>query len=336
MKPDENTPQETNGQTPSQEGQPPADALSRTPEDLEEEASKNASANPDPDSGQPKISPVKKFFRKVNIYFLIFILITVVAGAIAIVNYLNSQKPTPAPDIATQSLTEDTLKQLANSDATVGGAAQTLTVQGNAVIAGQTLLRGDLNVAGDLQTGGNIKTPGLTVSGDSNLASVQINTLQVASDVAIQGDTTTRNLKVSGSSSFSGPLSASKITATQLVLSGNAILEIPNHISFTGPSPSRTIDSSVLGGGGSLSINGSDTAGTININSGNSPSAGCFARINFKQAFPSHPHVIVSPVGSAAGKLQYYVNRDPSGFSLCTSTAATANQTFGFDYFVTY
>ena len=118
-------------------------------------------------------------------------------------------------------------------------------------------------------------------------------------------------------------------------MSGNAILQIPNHLSFTGPSPSRTINAGVLGAGGSASVNGSDTNGTININTGSNPSAGCFARINFQQAFPGQPHVIVSPVGAAAGQTQYYVDRNNTGFSICTNNPAPANQVFAFDYFVT-
>src|SRR5690606_2579650 len=122
-----------------------------------------------------------------------------------------------------------------------------------------------------LQTGGSLETPNLTVSGDTNLGKTQINSLQVAQNTAIQGSTTVRDLNVTGTSSFSGAITASKITVSQLILSGNAILQIPNHISFTGPSPSRSyIGSGILGSGGTVSVNGSDTSGTINLNSGNS------------------------------------------------------------------
>ena len=342
MEPDKNTPPADESQPQDQSSQTPADALSRTPDDLEQEQSAQAAASPAAtasavDPGAKKLSPIKKFFRKVNLYFLIFILLVVVAAAITIVNYLNSTKPAPTVDIATQGLTEDALKQLNNTDATVGGASQTLTIQGNAVISGQTLMRGNLNVAGNFQSGGSIQGPKLTISGETSLGSTQINSLQVATNTAIQGTTTLRDLSVAGTSSFSGNLTASQITTSRIVMSGNAILQIPNHLSFTGPSPSRTINASVLGNGGSASVNGSDTNGTININTGANPSPGCFARINFQQAFTgaAPPHVIVSPVGAAAGQLQYYVDRNNSGFSICTNNAAAAHQAFGFDYFVT-
>jgi len=340
MEPDKNTPPETENKPSAEEPQAPVDALSRTPDDLEKEQVDQAAANADPNAppeqpAEKKLSPVKRFFRKVNIYLLVFVLLLVVAGAVAAVSYLNSQKPSSEAGIEAQGLTEDALKQLANTDATVGSTSQTLTIKGNAIIEGQTLMRGTLNVAGNFQSGGSIQGPSLTISGASNLGEAQINSLQVATNTAVQGTTTLRDLNVSGASSFSGAMTASQITVTRLILSGNAMLQVPNHISFTGPSPSRTINGSVVGSGGSASVNGSDTAGTINVNTGNNPTAGCFARIIFQQVFANQPHVIVSPVGSAAGQTQYYVDRSNNGFSICTAIPAPANQVFAFDYFVT-
>jgi len=334
MQPDKNT--DTAEGDSANSNQAPVDALSMTPDEVE--ADKAANPTPEPKTTDPKtkkVSPIKKFFRKVNVYFLIFLLLIAVGGVITTVNYLNSQKAPPEAVIEDQGLTEDTLKELANSDASVGGTSQTLTIQGNAVIEGQTLMRGDLNVAGNFQSGGSIQGPELTISGKSNLNDTQINSLQVAQNTAIQGNTTLRDLSVAGSATFSGAVTAPQITVTRLVLSGNAVLEVPNHISFTGPSPSRSINSGVLGGGGSASVNGSDTTGSINVNTGGNPKTGCFSRINFRKAYNGTPHVIVSPVGTAAGKTQYYVDRDSSGFSICTAAPAPANQRFGFDYFVT-
>lgn len=326
--------------TPATSQQDPADALSRTPEDLEEERTAQAAADTDlsdlDEEPQKKLSPLKRFLRKVNVYLLAFILIAIVSAAIGIVTFLNSQKTPEDPSIENQALTTDALKQLANTDTSVGSSSQTLNIQGNAIIAGQTLARGDLNVAGNFQTGGNIQAPGLTVSGTTNLGTTQINGLQVATNVAIQGSTTMRDLNVAGTSSFSGAMTASQITVTRLVMSGNATLEVPNHIRFSGPSPNRTVNNSVLGNGGTASINGSDTSGSVNINSGNNPTAGCFIRVTFQQAFPSAPRVIATPVGAAGGQLQYYVERTQQGFNICSNNAPAANQAFSFDYFVTY
>ncbi len=335
MEPDKNTP----AAAPKNEQEAPADALSRTPDDLQqEEAQKVAdgTSTKPPEEPAKKVSPVKQFLRKVNVYLLIFLLFIVIAAIVTVVNYLNSQKVPVVPNITSQALTQDALKQLANTDTTVGGSAQTLTIQGNAVISGQTLMRGNLNVAGNFQTGGTIQGPNLTISGTSNLGTAQINSLQVAQNVAIQGASTLRELNVTGVSSFSGPVTASQITVTKLVLSGSGTLQVPNHLSFSGATPGRSfIGSSIMGGGGTVSVNGSDTSGSINLNSGNSPSgSGCIVRINFNKAFDTQPRVIVSPVGSAAGSLEYYVERNTTGFSLCTNNTPAASKVFAFDYFV--
>lgn len=350
MEPDKNTTPESDEQEPKEdekkdeqsqeeEQDAPADALSRTPEDLDKEEAEHKAANPDNKQEEPaekKVSPIKRLFRKVNVYALIFFLILVIAAIVTVVNYLNSQKIPPAPNVASQTLTEDALKQLANTDTTVGGASQTLTIQGNAIITGQTLARGNVNIAGNLQTGGSITGTKLTISGDSNLGATQINSLQVAKNTAIQGSTTLRDLNVSGTSSFSGAMTASQITVTKLILSGNGVLQLPNHLSFTGTNPGRSlIGSGILGSGGSVSVNGSDTSGTINLNSGTNPSNhGCIVKINFRQPFASQPRVIVSPVGAAAGAMDYYVTRDTTSFSLCTDNTPAGNSVFAFDYFV--
>jgi len=325
---------------PAATQQDPADALSRTPEELDQERATKAAEDADlsglSDPEAKKISPFKKFMRKVNVYFLGFLVLVIVAGAIALVSFLNSQKAPEEPSIESQSLTTEALKSLANTDASVGSTAQTLTIQGSAIINGQTLARGNLNVAGNLQTGGSITAPTITVSGAANLGDAQVNSLQVAQNTAIQGTTTLRDLNVSGTTSFSGAVSASQITVTRLILSGNASLEVPNHISFTGSTPSRTTNGGVLGSGGSANISGSDTAGTINVNSGNNPTSGCFITVRFNQVFTRQPRVVVSPVGPAAGQLQFYVERNTTTFSVCSANAAAANQSFSFDYFITY
>ncbi len=320
--------------TPDQDA--PTDALSRTPDDLaDEETAHEAVQHPEDAPATKKLSPLRRLMRKLNVYFLLFLLVCIIATVFAVVSYLNSQKEPEVPTISSQGLSPEALKQLANTDASVGGKSQTLTIQGNAIIDGQTLMRGNLNVAGNIQAAGSLQGAGLTISGSSNLGQTQVNSLQVAQNVAIQGTTTMRDLSVSGTSTFSGAMTASQLTVTNLILSGNASLQIPNHIGFTGPTPGRSINTAVLGGGGTASISGSDTTGTVTINTGTNPGVGCFTRINFNRAFTNQPHVIISPIGPGAGKTQYYVERDRTGFSICAASAAPANQAFAFDYFIT-
>ncbi len=281
-------------------------------------------------------SGFKKVFKKFNLYLLLFILIVIIAAAVAVVSYINSKKAPPTPSITSQGLDSDSLKQLANSDATVGGSGQTLTVQGNAIFSGQVLIRSDLSVAGTIKVGKEMQVTDFTSSGKANLNDTQINNLQVANGAVFQSSVTLqKDLNVGGNATFSAPVTMGQLTVTKLIMSGNASLQVPNHISFPGASPLRTIDTNVLGAGGSASISGSDTSGTLNINTGGSPAAGCFAAIKFTQAYTSTPHVLISPVGSGAGSLDFYATRTTTGFSVCTNNAAPAGQTFAFDYFVT-
>lgn len=326
----------TTEQTPeaNDAAQAPSDALSRTPDELEEEQA--AKSAPEPADQPPKKQPskLKRLFRKANVYFLLFLLVVAVGAVITVVTYINSQKEPTPPAVATQELTEEQLRQLATTDASVGDVSQTLTIKGNAVIDGQTLMRGDLNIAGNLQTGGSIQGPSITISGSSNLGQAQVNSLQVAGDAAVQGNLTGQSISIAGPSMFNGPMTASQITVTQLVMSGNASLQIPNHISFTGATPSRSTNTAQIGSGGSASVSGSDASGVVNITTGNSPAAGCLVRINFVQRYSNQPHVLLTPVGAAGGLMRYYVERDQDGFSICASTPAPANQSFAFDYFV--
>lgn len=317
----------------------PADALAKTDDELAAEAADNPNADkPVNDAIDDTKRPggFKAFIKRVNVYLLGFILIMIVVGIVGAVSFLNSQKAPKTPAIATQQLTPDTLKKLATSSVSVGNAAQTLTVQGNAIFSGQVLVRSDLNVAGAIQLGGALLAPSLTVSGKTNLTDTQINSLQVATNTAVQGSATiSKDLNVAGNTSLSGVVTASTITVSQLILTGNASLQVPNHIGFPGASPGRSANQTTLGAGGSASINGSDTTGTININTGNNPVAGCYITLTFNRPYSNPPHVLISPVNQGAGMLQYYVNRSNTGFSVCSVNAAGAGQAFAFDYFIT-
>jgi cytoskeletal protein CcmA (bactofilin family) len=233
---EEKKPEEATGAaaTPSTPEQSiPEDALTKSNEELGQEAASETTINADgtssPDGKPPKkISPLKKFFKRFNVYLLLFLLIVVVAAAVSVVGYLNGKKQPKAPTIGNQALTQNDLKQLANSDATVGDTGQTLTVQGNAVFTGQVLVRSNLNVAGTIQLGSELSVPSLTVSGKTNLADTQINALQVATGSTFQGEVTLQSgLNVAGAASFTGPITANQLTVTRLIMSGTSSLTVP-------------------------------------------------------------------------------------------------------------
>lgn len=328
--------------------QPSHDALAKPSDDVVDATSPDNAAGAGAGSGTAKDakpakqpSALKKLLKRFNVYLLLFLLVVVIGVIILAVSYLNGKKTPAAPSVADQTLTQDQLKQLANSNATVGGSGQTLTVQGNAVFSGNVLVRNNLNVAGTIQLGSQLSVPQLTVSGSTNLASTQINSLQVAQGTTFQGLVTVQNgMNVAGNSSFTGSVSVGSLTVTNLTMSGNAQLQVPNHLAFTGATPNRSISFGVLGNGGSASIFGSDTSGTINVNSGNNPTAGCFISAIFNQKFSHTPNIIISPINSGGAQTGYYAKFIPdaathTGFQVCFSTAPIPNQAFGFSYFIT-
>jgi cytoskeletal protein CcmA (bactofilin family) len=291
-----------------------------------------ATPSPDTDKKDQKKKKDSGLFKKFSVYLLLFALVILLAVMVVVGTYLKSHTKA-STKIDTQSLTQSDLTQLAQSDVTVGDAKQVLNVQSNAVFAGQVLVRSDLQVAGKLQVGGSLSLVGLNVSGDSVFDQLQVNkNLQVAGDTAVQGGLTlSKSLSVNGGGSFNGPLTAPSLTVNTLQLSGD--ITFSHHIVAGGVNPGRT-NGNALGGGGTSSVGGSDTSGSITINTGSNPSAGCFITVNFAAKFNSTPHVVASPVDAAAGGLAWYVTRTSSSFSVCSNSAPPGNASFGFDYIV--
>jgi cytoskeletal protein CcmA (bactofilin family) len=286
---------------------------------------------------KPKLPPKKKMGDRVrglvvhlNIYLLLFVLILVVAGVIVYVGIQRNKKELQEPTLTTQELTTEALKEINQSETKVGDPKQTLTIESNAIFSGKVLVRDSLDVAGTIKVGGALNLPGITVSGSSNFDQIQANRLAVAGDASVQGTLSVqKNLTVAGGATFGGPISAPQLSVQSLQISND--LSITRHIDAGGPTPGKS-DGSALGAGGTASVSGTDTAGTVTINTGGAPSAGCFVTINFATKFGSTPHVVLTPVGSAAAGLNWYINRTTTNFSICTTNPAPVGQNFAFDY----
>lgn len=264
-----------------------------------------------------QVNPIRRLTRRLNIYniFLIVILFIIIGATYyAIQQNRQSSKDTA---LNPQNLSIDDLKKLSNTDAKIGDASQTLNIASNAIFAGKVLVKDSVDIAGSLKVGGTLSLAGVNVGGTSTLEQVQSKSLAISGDASIQGKMNLQgNLIVNGNTSFSGSVSAPQITVDTLQL--NKDLVISRHITTQGTAPTRS-NGSALGSGGTSTINGTDTSGTITINTGSSAPAGCFISITFATSFSTVPHVIVSPVGSVSGGLDYYVNRTNTGFSLCTA-----------------
>lgn len=274
---------------------------------------------------------ITKFSEKSSIYLPIFIILII---AVAIITYIVYQNVNaPQATLSEQTLSPSTLNKLANNNQVVGSSNQLLTVQSSSIFDGPVLLRGNLGVAGKLQVGGSLSLTGITVSGNSIFNQMQISkNLSVGGNTTVQGNLVVQQgLTVNGGGTFAGAISAPQLTVGSLQLNGD--LTLTHHIYAGGPIPSRVTSSSV-GSGGTTSVNGSDTAGTITINTGGNPSAGCYLTINFVTAFNNTPHVLVTPVGPNSASLVYYVNRTTNNFSLCSTNSPQPAQSYTFDYFV--
>jgi hypothetical protein len=292
-------------------------------------------AQPAADPGTANTPPPKKgglrslpIFK--NLWLVVFILVVIASGAVVFVS-IKSAKPTTTVSKA-GSLTDQQLASLKGNTTLVGDAKQTLDVQSNSIFEGAVLLRSDLSIAGSLKVGSGISIPSITVGGSGSFGQIGISGgLNVAGDTALQGNLTVqKNLTVSGTASF-GNLSVSTLGVTTLQLRGD--LNLNQHINASGGVPGRSLGTAV-GGGGTASVSGSDTAGTVNISTGGSPPAGCFITVSFAHNYSGTPHVTITPANSSAASLQYYVNRTNTNFSVCSAGVPAASTNYVFDYIV--
>jgi cytoskeletal protein CcmA (bactofilin family) len=286
-----------------------------------------------PPQDKPKLfTRIAGSLRHANVYLLSFFLIMCIAVVVAVVAITKNTKNSSNGGAAVQTLTTKQLQKLASSAPTIGTANQTLNIAANTILSGNVLARQDLDVAGTL-TAGNLHLSQISVAGISASGQDSTQKLSVNGTSTITGaESISGILSVAGSSSFGGILSANQIAVQNLQLSGNFTLS--KHILVTGSSPTQLIGPAV-GSGGTASDSGTDTAGSININTGSNPPANsCFITLTFTQAFASTPYVVVTPVGASAGGLQYYVTRSTTSMSLCINSAAPANASFSFDYVI--
>ncbi|HEU4914662.1 MAG TPA: hypothetical protein VFT16_04660 [Candidatus Saccharimonadales bacterium] len=288
--------------------------------------------SPDMQSARPPF--FKRLWQKFNIYLLLFVLVIVIAVGISIVMFIkNKSSTTGSKDVIdTQSLSEEALRQLANTNVNVGSSKQVLNIESNSIFGGAVLVRSDLEVAGTVKVGRELQLPGISVTGGSRFTDLQADSIAIGGSATVNGVlTASKGLSVNGNSTFAGTVSAAQVSTNTLLLNGE--LTLTRHINAGGPTPGLD-RGTALGAGGTASVSGSDTSGSITINIGSGPGAGCFATVTFTARYNNTPHVIVTPIGSGGAALTYYINRSTTQFSICTTNPAPNGQTFGFDYIV--
>lgn len=266
-----------------------------------------------------------------NIYFIIFIVLMIGAIGIIVFAVNTSKKANKTTQTKVPSLTSQQIAALKGNTTLVGDAKTTLDVQSNSVFENQVLVRNDLNVAGALKVGGAFSLPSINAT-SGTFSTLQVgNTLTINGNTSVQGALTIqKSLSVAGTVSF-GNLSAGSLTVSAFQANGD--VSLGQHLVASG-SQIKWSAGTAMGGGGTVSVRGTDVAGTITINTGSSPPPGTFASVTFTKAYSGIPRVIISPVGVNAATVTYYVNRTPTGFSLGCATAPPAGASFSFDYFV--
>ncbi len=310
-------------------------------ENLEEESTTapQHDDNPAPKEVKPGggvLGILRGLVSKLNIYLLAFALILIVALIIVFVAY-QSSKEAPVTVTQTQELTQSAIDNIIGSDSKVGDPKQLLTVESNAVFSGKVLIREGLDVAGPIKVGGSLSLPGITVSGTSAFDEVVLNTLNVSGDVTVQGQLSVqKGLTVSGPVTFSGTFSVDNFSIESLTVNQN--LTLKQHIDAGGPSPS-VAGGGALGSGGTATLSGTDTAGTVTANIGSGASSGVLATVTFANVFGGIPHVIITPIaaqGSAtvSGTQKFYLStRTSTGFTIATSGALPTGS-ISFDFIV--
>lgn len=273
----------------------------------------------------------KKLIAKLNIYFFAFLLALLIAIMALVIGLQRSRQAANPEEVTGQTLSPDDINNLQGNDIKIGDVKQTLNIESNAVFAGKVLIQGGTDIAGSLKVAGDTSLADLSVSGTGTFQQVQSNELAISGNAGIQGQLTVqKTINVTGGGTFGGPVSIPQLTVDDIQLTKD--LQIVGHIDAGGGTPGRT-NGTALGSGGTSSVSGTDTAGTINISTGSGPPGGCFVTVTFAQVFTGSPHVVISPIGSDTAALDYYVTRTSTSFSVC-ATNPTAGRSYVFDYIV--
>jgi len=337
------TPEPTTAPTPEDPGKDP---VATAAESLEAPASLNPTSAGEASSAKQSIfstveatsddedearpNRILLVFKRMDKFVLIFILILI--AVVFMIFYIIEKNKAVAPVTAkNQTLSQTTLSQLNSNSVAIGGSQETLDIQSNSVFSGSALIKGEEQVAGALTVAGNTTLQNASISGNTQLNQVAGNTLTIDGNTTLKGQLVVgQSLNVAGNTTLSGAVNAGKLTVSSLLVNGD--ISIDYHLVTNGLSP--TIKSiSSLGSGGTTSINGTDTAGTININFGSGVSGNTCVAVTFNKAFATTPSVIISPDGSSSAGSNYYVdNKTATGYEVClTATQATSSD---FDYFV--
>lgn len=268
----------------------------------------------------------------------LIVALLIIGGAIGFsVSYLRQPSTTTTKKPTVATLSQEELQKLTDLGTNLGNSNQILNIGAN------TLFRGNVNVTSDLTVGGRFNANGpVTLSQLNITGTTALGGLNVGSNLTVGGVTTLQattinglanvngGLNVSGAASVNA-LNASNISVRTLAISGPLII---SHIQTQGATPTVS-GGSAVGGGGTVSMSGNDTAGTININTGSGTAGGILASVVFRAPYTGGTHVLLTPLTGASASLPAYVSRTSTGFQIRVDSPPPAGTVFAFDYFVT-
>ena len=250
------------------------------------------------------------------------------------------------------SISPGVLSKLGVNDSQIGNSNEKLTVDPAAQFNSTLTVGGDVSIGGQLHLNSTLNATSANLSqlqaGATTVNSININgaatasTLSVRNNVAVNGaaifnnDLTVGQLlsvdssaAVSNNLSVGGQLSASSIAGGSLVVSGS--VTFGGHVITSGGTPSISV-SSALGSNGSASVYGDDSAGTINMSVGASPSGNKALHLSFHALYEVTPVVVISPLGNYG---EFYVsNVTTSGFDIDVGASLLAGQGYDVNYIV--
>ena len=269
----------------------------------------------------------------------IFFGFLVSAGAVAGYLFSKSRQPPPTtPKTSVQTLSPSEISQLTQLGTNLGASGQTLSVGANSLFRGRVDVSGDLSIGGHLNANGPVTLSQLNITGTTAATGLNVGSnLNVTGNTSLQQGlsvgqlgTFASGLNVGGSASFNA-LNASSIAVRNISISGPLTI---SHLSTQGPTPGM-VAGTAIGNGGTVSISGNDTSGTVNFNTGGSTPAGVLGTITFRAPFTSTVHVLLSPLTGVSASTAVYVSRTSGGFQVRVDSPPPTGSILSFDYFVT-
>lgn len=261
-------------------------------------------------------------------------ILVVNAGIVAYVMRGGSGSDDSALNRSEVTLSSGALDKLGVSRSPIGNDGAELVVGPDAKFNGDVVVGNNVSIAGELKLNstfsaadanltklqaGDTALQQLNVNGDATASALNLRQdLTVLGQSRLQGPVTMAQLltvnnsvNIAGNLAVGGLLSARSFQASNLV--SDTTLTIGGHIISRG-SPPRVSPGGALGSNGTVSISGSDVAGTIGVNMGVGAGNGIVANVTFQRQYGATPRVVVSGGGRGMGAV--YVVRNSTGFSI--------------------